>query len=350
MNLKSILGAVFISAVAANPALAGPFPLCLYGVNNPSDVAIVKQAGFNCFQSYQKDPEKLAALARAAKKQGMQVVFYPDEIIGSSYEKKAQNWPVLAWYLVDEPDVARWSRKRVTDKINQTRQVFTHHANALVIGQGKTKITYYDLPDNLMVDWYPVPHLPLTSFGDNVRWAKEGQQGHDAGENPLWGVVQIFDWKEYKQHRADHERIGRFPTQEEIRFMSYDGILNGATGLFYFIFTSNGHPLPTVQPEWWERVKAVSGELSKLRPILEKGREIAPRVKIVAPLAAKTWAYKGYEYTLLLNRSAGPVEVPPVFLNKPYILWDGSSKTTQMPAYGVWILKKRQGKICTMQN
>lgn len=340
MNFKYIFY-VGLWCLAALPVAARPFPLCLYGVNNPADVAAVKKAGFTCFQTYQQDPQKLAALAATAEKQSMQVVFSPDKVIGSSYEAAARNWPVLAWYLVDEPDVSKWSRKRVIETREKTRTAFPAQENALVIGQGKTRVPYYDLPDNLMVDWYPVPHLALTSFGDNVRWAKEGQQKRKAGGKPLWGVVQTFDWKEFKQHRPDNDRIGRFPTQEEIRFMSYDGILNGATGLFYFIFTTQGKPLPSQKPEWWARVRAVVKELSRLRPVLENGREIPGPVKVVAPLAAKTWTYKGYQYTVLLNRSAELVEVPPAFLDKGYTLWAGTASSARLSAYEVRVFRKR---------
>lgn len=325
----------------AGPIFAREFPLCMYGVDNPADVPLLKEAGFTCFQTYQKDPQRLAGLATAAKKHHMKVVFRPDQVSGSPYQEAAQQWPMLAWYLVDEPDVHKWSRKRVQHKIQQTRRVFAHHPQALVIGQGKTRVPYYDLPDNLMMDWYPVPHLELTSFGDNVRWAKEGQTARGAAGRPLWGVVQSFDWKEYKQHRPDNDRIGRFPEQAEIRFMSYDGILNGASGLFYFVFTTYGKPLPAARPEWWARVEAVSKELAKLRPVLEEGEETACPVTLSAPLAAKAWRYKKHLYILLLNRSSQAAAVPPELLGKEYKLLFGPKKTVQIPSYEVWILQKR---------
>ena len=323
------------------PATAAHFPLCMYGVG-PADVPTLKQAGFTCLQSYGKEPKSLAVLAKVAQENDMQVVFYPNEVIGSDYQEAAQNWPVLAWYLVDEPDVWKWSRERVTQAHQKARAAFPNHKTALVIGQGKTRIPYYDLSDNLLMDWYPVPHLALTSFGDNVRWAKEGQVAMGAGDRPLWGVVQIFDWKEYKQHRPDNDRIGRFPTENEIRFMSYDGILNGATGLFYFIFVTQDKPLPTAQPEWWSRVTAVSKELAKFRPILEEGTLADNPVEVAAPLAAQTRLYKKHLYTILLNRSDAPVNTPKTFLKRKYKLLFGNKKSNQIGPYTVWILKSKK--------
>ena len=323
------------------PSLAEHFPLCMYGVTNPDDLALLKKSGFTCVQSYTRAPEKLAPLALAAQKHAMQVVFYPNEVIGSSYEEQAANWPVLAWYLVDEPDVARWSRERVIAARERARSAFAQHKNALVIGQGKTAVSFYDLPDNLLMDWYPVPHLALTSFGDNVRWAKEGQQRTGVGERPLWGVVQIFNWKEYKQYRADKDRIGRFPTREEIRFMSYDAVVNGASGLFYFIFTTQGRPLPTAQPEWWRRVTDVTKELAKFRPVLEGGQLVENPVEVTAPLVMQTRVYKKKLYGILMNRSADTVPVPEEILHKKYKIRYGGPKSTSLEPYGVWVFTAR---------
>ena len=332
--------AVFLLLTAGVCSWARPFPLCMYGVNNAADLPTLKKAGFTCIQSYQKDPEKLSLLAAAAQKHGMQVVFYPDQIIGTTYQDAAQHWPVLAWYLVDEPDVWKWDRERVFQTHEQTRRAFPQHQTTLVIGQGKTRVAFYDLPDNLMVDWYPVPHLALTSFGDQVALAKQGQTDTHAAHKPLWGVVQIFDWKEFKQHRPDKDRIGRFPTKEEIRFMSYDGIINGAEGLFYFTFNTKGHPLPSAQPQWWRRIKAVSKELSALRPALENGVLVANPIEVSAPLALQTRLYKKHFYVFLLNRSAAPVTVPQALLDKSYKMQFSGKKSTQIPAHTVWVLKK----------
>ncbi|MBR3632722.1 MAG: hypothetical protein IKN49_06685 [Elusimicrobiaceae bacterium] len=338
MKKLLLLGGIIGSAW---PLLAGHFPLCMYGVDDPADLATLKKAGFTCIQSYQKEPEKLAPLARQAQKLGMQVVFHPQQVLGSAYQEQARNWPVLAWYIVDEPDVWQWSRARVQAEQDRVRQAFAAHSNALVIGQGRTATPYYDLPDHLMVDWYPVPHLPLTSFGDQVRYAKAGQTAYAVADRPLWGVVQTFNWKEYKQHRPDEDRIGRFPTQAEIRFMSYDGILNGATGLFYFIFTTEGIALPKAQPTWWAHVKAVSQEIARLRPVLEEGILTEGSLTTEPPLAVQARKYKNHLYLILLNRSSQPIAVPAELLSRKYKKLFIQKKTAEVAPFDVWVLKKK---------
>ena len=322
---------------------ATPFPICLYGVNKPEDIPLVKQAGFTCIRTYSKDSEKLTAIAQTAKANDIQLVIYSDQAVDKPCQEAAKDWPMLAWYLVDEPDVHKWSRERVAEVHKKSKEIFPNHQTALVIGQGKTVIPYYDLSDILMVDWYPVPHLPLTSFGDNVRWAKEGQKSAGVGNRLLWGVVQSFDWKEHKQHRPDNDRIGRFPTEEEIRFMSYDGIMNGANGLFYFTFGTKDGTLAVAHPDWWARVVSVSQELNKLLPVLENGKLADTPFKVNAPLTAQTRLYKKYKYIILLNRSDKPADVPKTLLKQKYQLLVGDEKSPQISAYDVWVLKKRNG-------
>lgn len=331
--------ACLLLSLAALPLAAREFPLCLYGVNDPEDIETVRQAGFDCFQTYTTKPETLEKLAKAAQQNHLKVVFSPAQILGTPYEKKAQTWPILAWYLVDEPDVHRWTREKVQEKYQTTKQAFPNHNATLVIGQGRTATPYYDIPDAMMVDWYPVPHYPLTSFGDQVTYMLEGMQTYGAQGRPAWGVVQAFDWIYCRQFRPDNDRIGRFPTAQEMRFMSYHGILNGATGLFYFIFNHQGKPMPQSAPEYWQRVQEVVQELATLKPVLENGTEVSNPVKVREPLLMKTWQYEGHTYSLLANTTDKPRKVPTA-LRKGYDSLFGRELAKKIPAYEVWVLKK----------
>ena len=159
--MKKIL-LVWCLFIWAASVSARPFVLGMYGVDKPEYLPLLKEAGFNCFQTYKVDPALLSQLAQAAAQNNMQALFYPNKVIGSPQEQAAKNWPMVAWYLVDEPDVARWSRERVIQAREAARAAFAQTATALVIGQGKTRVPFYELSDILMMDWYPVPHLALT--------------------------------------------------------------------------------------------------------------------------------------------------------------------------------------------
>lgn len=277
------------------------FTLGIYGVNDVNEIPTIKKAGFNTVQTYNQNPEYISALAKAAEKNGIKLLVYPNRIIGSNYEDEAHNYPMSAWYICDEPDVNHISYDNMIERESVCKNTFPKHQTAFVIGQGKTKIAFYDICDILMMDWYPVPHLPLESFGENVALAKQGLIDAGCPEKPLWGVVQIFDWKEFKQFRPDSDRIGRFPTKEEIRFMSYDAIFNGATGLFYFVYGSKGIPLPKSRPEEWKYISEIIHELSFMGKIFENGKRIKSPVKVKEPLKVLVYEYDGEKYIIVEN-------------------------------------------------
>ena len=321
-------------------AQAADFPLCLYEVNEAKYIKTVKGAGFNCIQTYTQNPGKIKALASEAKKRGLKIVVYPDKIINSPYLEEARSWPIQALYLYDEPDVNKKSNEYLKGLEKSAKEAFPDKKTAFVVGKGSHAKPYYDTADILMVDWYPVPHLPLTSFGEQVKEVKNILKEGGLPDKPVWGVVQSFDWRDFKQYRPDDQRIGRFPTVEEMRFMAYDGLLEGAEGLLFFTFNSKSVPLSKAKPEHWERLKKVAKELSKTMPLFESG------IKAPSPLAGKNnfkaqrRIYKGYCYDIILNTSEEPAKLPEEFSDKEYkILYGTAGK--ELPPHEAVILKKR---------
>lgn len=274
-------------------------PLCMYGVNTDEDIKAVKKAGFNCFQTYTQDFETLKNLATEAKKQNIKAVFYPNKITTEEQIKEANTWPMLAWYIYDEPDVQKLDPTKVKNTNTEVKNKLKNAPTALVIGQGKTRLNYYNIADILMVDWYPVPHLELTSFGKQLALAKTRLEP----KTDFWGVVQAFNWKDYKQYRKDNDRIGRFPTEEEINFMSWQGIVNGANGLFYYSFNTGGRKLDSYSPEVWQALKNTLKEIKKFSYFMDKGKAINPPFTLPKHLENRTWYYKHQYYTLIVNTS-----------------------------------------------
>ena len=327
---------------------AEDFTLGIYGVNAPQDIAVVKDAGFNTIQTYKKDIATISSLANEAKKQNIKIVASPQDFFKTFDKETSLDLPISAWYLSDEPDVNAISRDTLKDTDNQTKLFFPKYKTTFVIGQGKTETPFYDIADILMVDWYPVPHFRLESLGNQIALAKEELIKIGLKDKPLWAVIQIFDWKEYKQYRPDNDRIGRFPTKDEIRFMSYDAIFNGATGLFYFIYTSKGIPLPKAKPENWQDIKAVVSELALVTKVIKNGKEIATS-QIYNPLNVKTYLYENITYMILINQHDKYVKIHKDFLKSNIkVLFNKQTKIKKIikkslvPPYSVWILKKSE--------
>lgn len=339
---------LILFAMLSCSVYADDFILGMYGVNDPKDIAIIKEAGFNTVQTYKKDIETITALANEAKKQNIKIVVSPQEFFKIFNTKTALDLPVSAWYLSDEPDVNAVSRDTLNNINNKTKHFFPEYKTAFVIGQGKTEISFYDIADILMVDWYPVPHLKLESLGKQIALAKHELIKIGLKNKPLWAVIQIFDWKEYKQYRPDNDRIGRFPTKDEIRFMSYDAIFNGATGLFYFIYTSNDIPLPKSKPQNWQDIKEVVSEISKITKIINNAKEIETP-QIYKPLQVKTYLYDNTTYMILINKHNKYVKIHKDFIKSNIkVLFNKQTKLkkiikkSMLPPYSVWIFKKSE--------
>ena len=331
MIKKLLLSALLLCPLALS---AADFPLGIYCIKNVKDLEIVKKAGFDTIQTYNQKPQDLAALAQEAQKQGLKVVFYPNKIEGDLIEK-ARTWPVAAWYIYDEPGVHHIRYKVLKDMDNSANAKFPQAKTAFVVGKGSNIRAYADISDILMVDWYPVPHLDLTSLGQQIKDAKYYLAKNKVPDKPVWAVIQAFDWRNFKQYRPDDQRIGRFPTADEMRFMAYHAITEGAEGIFFFHYQN-----PQQHKEEWNTISKVSKELAKIKPVFEQGSAADIPFALPSNFNAKAWLYKGYYYYLIVNTSANQAQLPQELNKKAYKAVTGK-KTTQAEPYGIYIFKKK---------
>jgi hypothetical protein len=304
MRFLFTVGVLLAAACAPAPR---EFPVGMFGVNTPEDMRVVAANGFDAIQSYETEPAKVAELAAAAREQGELLLVSPDRVQASTYT--AAQFPGVVWYLRDEPDVAGMSREDMARLERQTRAWSPKGETAFVVGDGHKAKDYPGVADDIMVDWYPVPHLPLESAGDHVAMTAAA-----AGGRKVWAVLQAMDWRDFEQRDPRKPRIGRFPTEAEIRFMSYDAVLNGANGVWYFTYsTSTAHYL---SPERMLAVMATAGELRAMAPVFARGRPIAVPFEIDPDgVQARAWTWQGRDYVLLVNRLAGKdARVPDVML------------------------------------
>jgi hypothetical protein len=307
---RRLPAAVLLLAAACGPAPA-EFPVGFFGVDSPADARALAAVGFSAIQSYQTEPGRVAAMAAATRREGQLLLISPNEVEVST--RPAREFPGVVWYIRDEPDLAKMSRDALAALDRKVRNWSPSAKTAFVVGDGHKAKDYPGVADVIMVDWYPVPHLPLESAGDHVRLTAEA-----AGGRKVWAVLQAFDWRNSPQHDPKKKRIGRFPTQAEIRFMSYDAVLNGASGIWYFAYsTATGSNLSQT-PELFSAVTGPARELRAMAPVFARGRPI-PQPFPIEPdgLSARAWTYHGRDYVVLANRSAGTDLLVPEALLAP---------------------------------
>jgi len=262
---KTLICAAVPLVLLALPLHAADFTFGIYGVSTPEQLRDAATAGFNVIQSYENDPAKLSALAAEAKRLGVSLLIPPDKIIGSSYQKAASRWPVKAWYIFDEPDVAGISAAQLRQKDAEVKAALPAQRTAFVTGQGSAVAAFGTAADIVMTDWYPVPHMPAETVGREIAIARSSLDALHLKGKPLWAVLQAFDWRTYPQKNPSKPRIGRLPTADELRLMTYSAVLRGASGVFYFTYAQAS------APQLWLPLQSLSREMHSVGTALSEG-------------------------------------------------------------------------------
>lgn len=296
-------------AILTIPAAASDFfPIGIFNVANPEILPALEAAGFNSFFADPSSRDGYDPLARAARRYGMRMIVPPDVLLENRHETK--EWPVLAWYLDDEPEI----HNRPADELRRLSNLVAERdgrPQTFAVGTGAAAGPYGDVGDILMLDWYPIPHLSLNSVAQQLDLA----YARLPADKKIWMIIQAFDWREEPQRDPTKPRIGRFPSAQEIRFMSYLAIIHGADGIFYFRLARPGPSTLIDHPNLWRRVSGTTLELSKLSPVLSKGRPAQlPFLSPPAGLDARAWSHGGRDYVIIANCKSNPLPLPTAIL------------------------------------
>lgn len=319
------------------------FPIGIYDVSEARHLPRLRRLGFDSFHSSSQDPAVLSRLAHEARRQKMDMVIYPESVIPSTFSSLAAKWPVAAWYIVDEPGVKKWPERRLRRVNDEVKAWSSGRRTTFVIGEGARAKDYGGVGDILMLDWYPVPHLPLESVSDQL----DAARAHLPDGKPIWAVVQAFDWRDYAQRDPRKRRTGRFPNYLEIRFMSYAAVVHGAEGIYYFTLRKPGGRTLLDVPEELQAVTRVVSELRSLQPILEKGvPSVLPFEAPERKIEAKAWRYKSRVYLIVLNRSGkAPARIPNELLDsrwRPLFERRREAKELLLQRDGSWYIRPYQ--------
>jgi len=135
---------------------------------------------------------------------------------------------------------------------------------------------YLAVADVVSVDIYPVgagadlqespfADRGLASIGDFTRNLVRMVSVSGRQQKPVWMVLQGFGWHALGAASNPPDNLnGPPPTYEEIRFMTFDAIISGATGVIYW-----GAPfIAKDDTATWASLKRVAAELHALQPAL----------------------------------------------------------------------------------
>ncbi len=199
-----------------------------------------------------------------------------------------QSPALLYWETVDEP---AWTWKKAVPRVPPQPLVATYHfvksldsGHLLYLNHAPANLVatlqrYNPATDIVACDIYPViPHGIREQYALNP----DGRQGDllnceisQVGEytrkmrrvagphRPVFMVLQGFAWEMLRKPADRDPKMILFPTRHQTRFMAYDAIINGATGILYWGMSHTPQPSP-----FWSDLKAVVRELGDLQKIL----------------------------------------------------------------------------------
>ncbi|MBU7004428.1 MAG: hypothetical protein HXS50_02590, partial [Theionarchaea archaeon] len=125
-------------------------------------------------------------------------------------------------------------------------------------------ISFFDV---VSFDFYPIPQGHPRYDWDGYAIHHIGKYtekfARTVGSREVWVVQQAFSWPSIMPETG---RPYRYPSRKEFRFMAWDAIVHGATGLLWFGSAYEDRPAPFL-----DDLMAVVSELNCLQPFLLSG-------------------------------------------------------------------------------
>jgi hypothetical protein len=211
---------------------------------------------------------------------------------------------LLAWYISDEPTGHGATPEQLQTAADLVRELDPYHPVTIVFVNPGAAARFSHAMDLAMTDPYPIPNGLPGSIASAVRTVRDAV----APKIPLWLVPQAFGGNEW---------WSREPTAAELRLMTWLGIIEGATGVQYFIRHGlNGFPK---SPDTWAAAGRAALEVAALTPYLLSPEAQPVVVTDDETLHAAAWRRGDDVVVAVTNTLNQPREMR---LTLPYLLWD----------------------------
>ncbi len=214
----------------------------------------------------------------------------------SRYIDKVRFHPaLLAWYAIDELPLTMLPR--LAARRDLLARLDPDHPVWVCLNHPYQTRSYLPAFDIAGSDPYPIPREPIALAGD---WTRATVRGC-AGRRGVWMVPQIFSWASY--NRKD----GRVPTREEIRNMTWQCIVEGATGIIFFKWSDlkkNGGD--TTFDGRFADLASVTKEVAAFTPFLLSDVEPVEVDGTTDAIRARLFAKDGVRRLVIVNATREP--------------------------------------------
>jgi hypothetical protein len=253
---------------------------------------------------------------------------------------------LLSWYIADEPNGNKLKPDSLLEIYKLIRDLDPWHPVTVVfMAPFMSSRLYAEALDIVMADPYPVPDSPVSMVADIT-----GKLTAEfAGRKPVWIVPQAFGGGEW---------WGREPTLQELRSMTYQSIVKGATGIQYFV--RQGLNLFPKSTSLWAECGRMSMEIAEMTPWLLSDEETIPVRSGNQNIIVSSALHDGQLMIVAVNKTNSPQKVDfsvaRPFSGKVTVLFEnrsvnpaGSNFSDHLSAFGSQVylirLKKENGTM-----
>ena len=198
--------------------------------------------------------------------------------------------------------------KEVRGLIAEIDPYHPYWVNEAPRGLLKDRIIHATAADVYGLDIYPVPEggghsdledKGLTAVGKYTDICREATHF----SKPIWMILQSFAWEQCGKPDVPPEKA-TYPTWEQSRFMMYNAIVHGATGMqYHYLGYAN-----KISDQFWSDLRKVTLEISYLEDVITSDsvnpKTVAFDNPNIAFLQKKT---NGTMYYLVTNEATEPV-------------------------------------------
>ena len=250
---------------------------------------------------------------------------------------------LLGWYISDEPTGNNKSPEQLEEIYRLVNKNDPWHPVSIVfMAPFLSSKKYINALDIVMADPYPIPDLPVTMAGDVAGQLK----AEFNGKRPVWIVPQAF---------GGGELWGREPTIQEIRSMTWQSIIKGATGIQYFVRQGlNYFPKSTAT---WGECGRMAMEVAELTPWLLSDEETLPVESYSNNIIVSSRLHNGQLIVMAVNKINEPqsaaIRISRVSTGQARVLFENRSVsvyaglfTDQLAPFGsqVYLINLKPGK------
>ncbi len=247
-------------------------PVGVFDINSREDAVAARSANLNVAESM------LDGIFGWSREAGLNCLYWmnarmkSDEEILRIVEAHKHDPLNIAWYTFDEPNEVGVPASRCEQVYRLIKSVDPERPVVLTVSPAYwyhpwAYSEYASSCDIIATDPYPVEighGIKLDYVSECVERARK-----DSGK-PVWAVLQAFPWPGK-----------RLPTAQELRCMTYQALVHGASGLLYYTFQVRAWNYTLVTTPLWSEIARLAEETRQLAPILVRPGPEPSRISTV---------------------------------------------------------------------